>query len=84
MSKGRISRKEAPGASRAAARCQPPVGPELPVGKAFVLQLSRETGPALAPLAGRVEHLSTGRRVRFGSVEELMAALTRLLRETKQ
>ena len=55
--------------------------PELPSEKAFVLKLSRETGQMLAPFAGRVEHLSTGRRVRFATVEEFLAALTRLLDE---
>ena len=31
--------------------------------------------------AGRVEHLSSGRRVRFNSQEELIAVLGRLLAE---
>ena len=56
-------------------------GAELPTGKAFVLQLSRETGPALEPFAGRVEHLATGRRVRFQTFEGFQAAVTRLLEE---
>lgn len=50
--------------------------------KAFVLQLTRDTGPALQPFAGRVEHLSTGRRARFEKVDELLDALARLLKET--
>ena len=58
--------------------------PELPTGKAFVLQLSRETGPTLEPFAGRVEHLATGRRARFATFEEFQAAVIRLLSETKQ
>ncbi len=58
--------------------------PELPTGKAFVLQLSRETGPALRPFTGRVEHLATGRRLRFESLTAFQAALTRLLTETEQ
>jgi hypothetical protein len=44
-----------------------------------VLQLSRETGPTLAPFAGRVEHLSSGRRARFQTFEDFLAALIRLL-----
>ena len=52
---------------------------ELPTAKAFVLQLSRETGPALTPFVGRVEHLATGRRSRFHTVEEFLAAVARLL-----
>jgi hypothetical protein len=58
--------------------------PELPTEKAFVLQLSRETGPALRSFAGRVEHLSTGRRARFETLEEFLAAVTRLLSEARQ
>jgi hypothetical protein len=55
--------------------------PALSVDKAFVLQLRGETGPTLDPCAGRLEHLSTGRRVRFETFEEFRAALTRLLEE---
>ena len=58
--------------------------PELPKGKAFVLQLSRETGSALSPFTGRVEHLATGRRLRFESLATFQAALIRLLTETEQ
>lgn len=58
--------------------------PELPTSKAFVLQLSRETGPTLEPFAGRVEHLSSGRRLRFESLPAFQAALIRLLTETEQ
>ena len=58
--------------------------PELPTGKAFVLQLSRETGPTLRPFAGRVEHLASGRRARFASFEDFRAAVTRLLAEANQ
>jgi hypothetical protein len=58
--------------------------PELPTEKAFVLKLSRDTGHMLAPFAGRLEHLSTGRRARFATVEEFLAALIRLLDEEQQ
>ena len=54
---------------------------DLPRRKTFVLQLSRDSGPGQATFAGRVEHLSTGRRARFETLEELMAALSRLLSE---
>jgi hypothetical protein len=57
---------------------------ELPRTKAFVLQLRRDSGPGRATFAGRVEHLSTGRRARFETLEELMAALTRLLGERRR
>ena len=58
-------------------------GPELPTGRAFVLQLSRDTGPTLRPFAGRVEHLATGRRVRFATFEDFRQAVIRLLRDAK-
>jgi hypothetical protein len=50
---------------------------------AFVLQLSRDTGPTLQPFTGRVEHLSTGRRVRFATLEDFQQALMQLLREAR-
>jgi hypothetical protein len=55
--------------------------PELPTGKAFVLQLSRDTGPTLQPFAGRVEHLASGRRARFETFEDFQAVVIRLLSE---
>ena len=58
-----------------------PEAPELPTEKAFVLQLTRETGPSLEPFAGRVEHVASGRRLRFGDFAAFRAALTRLLAE---
>jgi len=57
--------------------------PELPTGKAFVLQLSRDTGPTLQPFAGRVEHLASGRRARFASFEDFRTVVIRLLSETR-
>jgi len=57
-------------------------GPWLPTEKAFVLQLSRDTGSTLHPFAGRLEHLSTCRRERFETLEDFLIALKRLLEET--
>jgi hypothetical protein len=57
--------------------------PELPTGKAFVLQLSRDTGPTLQPFAGRVEHLASGRRARFATFKDFRAAVIRLLSEAR-
>jgi hypothetical protein len=53
--------------------------PALPAWKAFVVQFSRETEAGAAVFAGRVEHLSSGRRARFSSAEELIAVLRALL-----
>ena len=53
--------------------------PALPVWKAFVVQFSRETRARTGTFAGRVEHMSSGRRARFDSTEELLATLRRML-----
>jgi hypothetical protein len=78
----RIERPEMPDESRAEA--PPAEAPELPTEKAFVVQLSGETGPTLEPFAGRVEHLASGRRLRFGSFAAFRAAVIRLLAQAKQ
>lgn len=53
--------------------------PALPVWKAFVVQFSRETGVQTGAFAGRVAHMSSGRRGRFGSTQELVAVLRNML-----
>jgi hypothetical protein len=57
--------------------------PELPTDKAFVLQLSRDTGLTLEPFTGRVEHLATGRRLRFETFAAFQAAVIRLLTDSR-
>jgi hypothetical protein len=74
--------RKMPDESRAEA--SPPAPPELPPEKAFVVQLSGQTGPTLEPFAGRVEHLASGRRLRFGNFATFRAAVIRLLAEAKQ
>lgn len=64
-----------------AADVVPDPGPTLPAWKACVIQFTRESGKTAAVFAGRVEHLSSGRRVRFESREELVAVLERILDE---
>jgi hypothetical protein len=54
--------------------------PTLPPWKAFVVQLSGDTVPG-GVFAGRIEHLSSGRRVRFDSQADLLAIIERLLSE---
>ena len=78
------TRARAGGSRKSRGEASPHEAPDLPTGKAFVLQLSRETGPTLDPFIGRVEHLSTGRRLRFESWTAFQVALVRLLTETKQ
>jgi len=53
--------------------------PALPVWKAFVVQFSRETRTQTGTFSGRVEHMSSGRRARFGSTKELLATLGMML-----
>jgi hypothetical protein len=53
--------------------------PMLPVYKAFVVQFTRETRSATGTFAGRIEHMSSGRRARFASKQELLAMLERML-----
>jgi hypothetical protein len=51
---------------------------------AFVLQLQPGTNPAARRLEGHVEHVASGQVLRFGSLEELLAFLTRILAEVSQ
>ena len=55
--------------------------PTLPYAKAFVVQFGVETDARLEHVAGRVEHLQTGRRARFRSIEDLLACLVTMLGE---
>ena len=46
-----------------------------------MVQFSRETRAQAGTFAGRVEHVSSGRRARFASTRELLAALRKMLDE---
>jgi len=46
-------------------------GVALPADRAFVVQFQGAVAGQVAPVAGRVEHLTSGHRVRFQSWEEL-------------
>jgi hypothetical protein len=54
----------------------PPFAPE----HAFVVQFGRETAVDTGRMAGRVEHVVSGKVARFRSLEELVAFLTEVLR----
>ena len=62
-----------------------PQEPALPVWRAFVVQFAQDRagGRRRRPgtFSGRIEHLSSGRRARFESPDELVATLTQLLEE---
>lgn len=68
-----------PGEHRSASGAGSGNAPALPAWKAFVVQFSRETRGPPGVFGGRVEHLSTGRRARFDSGEQLLTTLRRLL-----
>ena len=53
--------------------------PTLPAWKAFVVQFSREANSPSGTFSGRIEHLSSGRRVHFASSDELVTVLARML-----
>ena len=55
----------------------PPLSPE----RAFVVQFRSGSGPGR--FAGRVEHMPSARATHFGSVEELLAFITRILAEVR-
>jgi len=54
-------------------------GPTLPYTRAFLVQFSAETDAGLSHAAGRVEHLETGTRSRFSSIEGLRASIATML-----
>jgi hypothetical protein len=60
---------------------RPPPVPTLPAWKAFVVQFTADAAVRGPSCSGRVEHLSSGRRVRFDSKEELVDVLGRMLDE---
>jgi hypothetical protein len=74
-----VRHQKTPSAKKSAAGAEHEVEPSLPAWKAFVVQLSRDTRGPPGICAGRVQHLSTGRRARFNSEQELLASLWRLL-----
>jgi len=47
--------------------------------RAFVVQLAPEADIAAGRLVGRVEHVASTRSARFGSVDELLAAMNEML-----
>jgi hypothetical protein len=55
--------------------------PTLPYGRAFIVQFTSETETARGRVAGRVEHLKTGGRSWFTSIDGLLASMSELLGE---
>ena len=57
----------------------PEGGVQLPYARAFVVQFTAGTDARLEHAAGRVEHMQSGRGMRFTSAADLLACMVRLL-----
>jgi hypothetical protein len=77
MTGGRSSEDRWQARDRRAIDEPPPLSPE----RAFVVQFRSGSGPRR--FAGRVEHMPSARATHFGSPEELLAFLTRVLGEVR-
>jgi len=51
----------------------------LPPDKALLVQFAAEVDATLRVFSGRIEHLESGLRTRFGSREEFFASLAKML-----
>ena len=56
----------------------------LPANRAFVVQFEGAPAGQAAPLAGRVEHITSGRRARFASWEELQRFIEQELAQLEE
>jgi hypothetical protein len=54
---------------------------ELPVGRAFLVQLAGDCDPAGSAMRGRVEHVRSGEAARFQSLPELATFMLGVLRQ---
>ena len=55
---------------------------ELPVGRAFLVQLASDCDPAGDGVRGRVEHVRTGEATRFQSLRELVTFMLGVIKTT--
>ena len=58
--------------------------PQFAPAQAFVVQFRRETVVDTGHIAGRVEHVVSGKVARFQSLDELMAFMIEVLREVAE
>jgi hypothetical protein len=54
-------------------------GAPLPAERAFVVQFRAQADPSGDLFVGRAEHIASGAEARFGSAEELIAFITKVL-----
>jgi hypothetical protein len=59
-------------------------GVALPANRAFVVQFEGALAEQASPIAGRVEHITSGRRARFASWEELRRFIEQELKQLEQ
>ena len=52
----------------------------LPAGRAFVVQMHAEADIARGHVVGRAVHVVSGQATRFGSLEDLLAFIDRVLK----
>ena len=57
--------------------------PSLPADRAFVIRFSAGIDPTLERLDGRIDHVVSGRGVRFGSYAEVLTFMQRVLAESR-
>jgi hypothetical protein len=58
--------------------------PAFPPAWAFVVQFGRDTAVDTERMAGRVEHVVSGKAARFQSLDELVTFMTKVLRESER
>jgi hypothetical protein len=58
--------------------------PQFAPTQAFVVQFGRDTAVDAGRIAGRVEHVVSGKMARFQSLDDLMAFMTAVLREVEE
>ena len=52
--------------------------------RSFVVQFSQATNLGNSQISGRAEHVATGKRIRFSSMEELVNFMTTVLEEVRR
>ena len=57
--------------------------PSLPADRAFVIRFRSGIDPTQERLDGRIDHVVSGRGVRFGSYTEALAFMKRVLTESR-
>ena len=81
MTAAKSRSRRRPGSPATAARRPVAAEVQLPPERAFLLQLTDGATPSSGDFAGRLEHLSSGTRLRFATWDAFQAAVVELLRK---